>query len=252
MSQVDKVVGSVVELWNSSMEKAPSLSDITTHSHDKIFQVQDPELNDASKSYFAAQDTLNKLSRNLALFRKSAASIAAGLQSMGSYYSAAFPEGDELAPKAASFIQNATSVQRADAVVFEAQFTAVVTETLAPLKDELAEVNTLRCAAVRIQYKIEQLERASADALVSKVIPDAKWLENARESLATAKPAFLTALNGYNAHFDDVRRHLFLELDRMKREFFVQLGAIERDALPMISPIGYWDIDDLDGIRPKA
>jgi hypothetical protein len=89
---------------------------------------------------------------------------------------------------------------------------------------ELKRVDELRSRALRLQYKVEQLEWA-LNAIVP--IANPQWLDEARADVAVAKTGFLAAMNDFAAPFEEWRTRAYREFGSLRMELIGGVGVME-------------------------
>jgi hypothetical protein len=251
--QAETFLTDVTAFWNASREKNANGVTFKTQAEEYLITVNDPELQAANTAYFAAVTAVATIANNLALFPKSLTAASSDLAKIVDLYRTELSAQEDLLPKVTEFVRDAALFDTAVTSGIQQQFEGLVTTAVGPLKAELADINNLRLTAMRLEFKLEQLDLAYADPkVVAKfsLVPDS-WRENTREALVAAKPEFIDAMERFRPRFDEVRRFLFNETEKVKREFVERLGMIQSEPMPAFAPIEYWDIDDLEGIRPK-
>jgi hypothetical protein len=239
-----RLTANVSGLWHTARERQGEGQGPLTQVERAVFPINDPEILASIDLYFGALATITPVMSQLDAWEKAIGLMVAATQSAVGVYRRALPQ---LGAFADSFAGTSESAARAHEQLSRVQLPRLKTELLLPIRAELAGLDELRSRAVRLQYKVEQFEKAELERTLPKVIGrfGPEWLQGARAELEIAKTTFVEAVKIFSPKFRERMTEIFQQLVMVRREFMGAIGSVQPQAQPPAPPVDYGDVDDI-------
>jgi hypothetical protein len=251
---IDSFFGSIQSSFQQSREKSEAGIDFATQTELYRYPVNDPEITKASDDYFAMLATLSHSLTNILKWRQEISALVQTMHGIATFYGTAFPPWRPMAGEVNNLHYFTTELHTAKDQYLDGELEQILQETLYLIKGKLNEINTLRSTALRLQYRVEQLEKIDMDSAGGKAIKLAggeNWLTNTRTHLATAKPEFTSAVAGFEVTFADLRKQAFDRIQKLDRQLLNRVANLDKQPEPT-DTLEYGDLNEILSVyQPK-
>lgn len=244
-AQLDAFLSTIKDSWAESRAQAAAGVGLGKRTERALFPIRDPEILGASDEFFACLAVFTPVSDRLDSWQKGISALAGELGANAETWGNLFAAEPAFAAAAPAFSETAIAVARAREALSAVDLARFRAEIVAPMKGELARIDGLRSRALRLQYKVEQLEGLEADGGFKKFADKAnlQCLENARAALAVAKPVFLQAVAELREKFAGGRAAALTEFEAIREGIIAGVGELVSMEMPPAAPIDFGEID---------
>jgi hypothetical protein len=233
-SQIDGFLASVHRIREESREMSAEGKTISKRAELAFFAIHDDDIIRSSEEFFAALAVFRPIATQISIWEKSLSAASASLSASASSYSHVLAADPRFSAGVAAFADNARAVARSvDAALAEA-LPRFRERRIAPVEADLDRLDGLRSRALRLRYRVEQLERLYAERAVGALLAraDPRWLGRAREALAAAKPAFVEAVAAFAGPFREWRDAAYGEFRALRAAVIGGAGALAYAGAP--------------------
>jgi hypothetical protein len=237
----------VGQTWKNAQDQREAGVDVQTQYLAFRYPVHDPEIQEATDTYFSILAAITGLLKH---FPALGSSVDGAL-----VHSREFVNALGLAPAERRALEGRLGQLESGKSTLIMGILQGHVNTLQGLKKHLETVNRCRIRATKLQYKVEQWELASQRALTKKFADLAKsqeWKEEAKRKLEFAKPEFIKTMGEYAECFHGVRKGILEAFHKERRTF---VGVVIGDGQLSRPSVGVdWDDVDavLEGVRARA
>jgi hypothetical protein len=232
---IDNFLGSIQISFQQSQEKCDAGQDLAIQTEVYRHPIEDTEIKQASEDYFAMLATQTYSLNNLVKWRQEVSGLVQTLRSLATCYRTSLPPTRPMTAEITALEQQTTELHTANALFLDCELETIFQETLYVTRTKLAEINTLRSRALKLQYRVEQLEKIDMNSGMGKALKVAggeNWLANTRAELAVAKPAFLTAVPAFQGKFDSLRKQAFARVENLQKQLLQRVANLDRQSKP--------------------
>jgi hypothetical protein len=253
-AEVDGFFNSVQGAWRDARARSAEGQGPLTQVEKTVYPITDQELIDAGELYFSALGVITPVLDQLDVWTKSIAATVAPIRTSVELYRQSLSQNRHFAAAVETFSCTTTNLERAQDALVKTSVPRLKAQFFLPMKAELSNLNNLRVRAVKLCYKVEQLIKANNDPTLRKMLGKAKpeWQEKAQAELDLAKPTYIEAIHAFMPRFHQQMLDADRQLVQIKKDFFAQLGELQRQSHPQTAPIDYTELDRiLSIVRPK-